>query len=199
MAVFGYARVSTTDQKAGLDEQVRRLKELCIGSDDDIIVEEISGTNVDDRKELVRLMGFMRRGDTLVTTKIDRLARSTKDLLSIYDDLAERNITIHILDMNIDTSTPTGRMIMTIIGAVAEFEVSMMKERQEVGIVAAKEAGRYKGRKPISDEKKEKIIADIKRGIGPQMISTHYKVSRATVYNIMKEAGVHRPTLGDDQ
>lgn len=196
MATFGYARTSTDDQKAGLNDQIAKLEEFCTGPDDRVEIEEVSAKNLDDRPRLESLLDFLRSGDLLVVTSADRLARSLPDLISIEARLRKKGAHIKLMKENLDTSTPEGRLMFGIIGSVNQFEREVMLERQKVGIAAAKVAGKYKGRKAVPDEKKRKIVEDITRGIGPQMISNHYGVSRATVYNIMREFNVKRPAPG---
>ena len=138
--LFGYARVSTTGQS--LETQLEQLS-FC----DRIFQEKLSGASL-ERPELEHLMQIIRPSDILVVTKLDRLARSTKNLLEIVEDLSKRNASLKILNINLDTSTPTGRLMLTLLGAIAEFERTLMLERQAEGIAKAKENGKYKGRVP---------------------------------------------------
>lgn len=197
MATFGYARVSTPDQIAGLEEQVRRLKKFCCGPDDDVKQEATSAFSGGKQEIRDELIGYMRKGDCLLVTKLDRLVRRTREILEIDDRLKEKGAHLKILDLSLDTSTPMGRMMITVIAAVAELEIATMKERQAIGIAAAKAKGKYKGRKPISSDKKKQIVEEVVRGSSIKKISSFFEVSRATVYNIMKEAGVERPSPGN--
>jgi DNA invertase Pin-like site-specific DNA recombinase len=137
---IGYARVSTTGQS--LETQLEQLS-FC----DKTFQEKISGASM-ERPELEHLMQIIRNNDVLIVTKLDRLARSTKDLLEIVEDLSKRNASLKILNINLDTSTPTGKLMLTMLGAIAEFERSLMLERQAEGIARAKDNGKYKGRVP---------------------------------------------------
>ena len=127
MAIVGYARVSTQEQS--LDIQLDKLTKYGC---DKIFQEKISGVD-QNRPELIKCRSYLRDGDTFVITKIDRLARSTIDLGNIVEELKNNNIDFVVLDQNIDTSNPTGKLTFQIIGAVAEFENEIRKERQARG------------------------------------------------------------------
>src|ERR1700676_3211227 len=142
--LVGYARVSTYDQQAGLDAQIRDLK---AAGCEEIFSEQVSAVAQRDRlKEALR---FVRRGDTLVVCKPDRLARSTTDLLRIVEDLDRRGVGMIMLSMGgqqIDTRAPTGKLMITMLGAIAEFERGLLLERQREGIAKAKQDRKYRGR-----------------------------------------------------
>src|SRR5262249_9980031 len=129
----GYARTSTVDQRAGLDAQVRELKHAGCQK---IWQEMVS--SVAQRSQLESAVDFIREGDTLVVTKLDRLARSTAHLLQIAEAVKAKGADLRVLDLNIDTGTATGKLMFTMIGAMAEFERQMMLERQREGIAKAK-------------------------------------------------------------
>src|ERR1700690_1550120 len=152
----GYARTSTVDQQAGLDAQIRDLR---AAECEEIFSEQVSAAAQRDRlKEALR---FVRRGDTLVVTKPDRLARSTTDLLRIVEDLGRRGIGLIMLSMGgqtIDTRNPTGKLMITMLGAIAEFERGLLLERQREGVSRAKMEGKYKGRKPTARAKAAEVI-----------------------------------------
>jgi DNA invertase Pin-like site-specific DNA recombinase len=154
--LVGYARVSTTDQQAGLDAQIRDLRAMGC---EEIFAEQVSALGQRDRlKEALR---FVRRGDTLVVTKPDRLARSTADLLRIVEDLDRRGVGLIMLSMGgqqIDTRSPTGKLMVTMLAAIAEFERGLLLERQREGVAKAKADGKYKGRKPTARAKAAEVI-----------------------------------------
>lgn len=177
---IGYARVSTVGQS--LDTQLSQLS-FC----DRIFQEKVSGASL-ERPELEHLMQIIRPGDVLIVTKLDRLARSTKDLLEIVEDLNKRNAALKILNMNLDTSTPTGKLMLTMLGAIAEFERALMLERQSEGIARAKEAGRYKGRKPTAMQKAEAVIALVRNGATKANVAQEMGISIMSVYRILKAA-----------
>jgi DNA invertase Pin-like site-specific DNA recombinase len=147
----GYARTSTCDQQAGLDAQIRDLK---AAGCEEIFSEQVSALAQRDRlKEALR---FVRRNDTLVCCKPDRLARSTTDLLRIVDDFDCRGVGLIMLSMGgqrIDTRSPTGKLMITMLAAVAEFERGLLLERQREGVAKAKQEGKYKGRQPTARAK----------------------------------------------
>src|ERR1700676_4718214 len=152
----GYARTSTVDQQAGLDAQLRDLK---AAGCEEIFSEQVSAVAQRDRlKEALR---FVRRGDTLVVSKPDRLARSTTDLLRIVEELDRRGVGLIMLSMGgqcIDTRAPTGKLMITMLGAIAEFERGLLLERQREGIAKAKQDGKYKGRKPTARAKAAEVL-----------------------------------------
>ena len=177
--IVGYARTSTVEQRAGLDGQLRDLK--AVGADK-IFAEQVS--SVAKRDQLEAALEFIREGDTLIVTKLDRLARSVKDLMELVDRINAKRAALRILDMNMDTATPTGRLMLTVLGGVAEFERLIMLERQREGIAQAKAEGRYAGRKPTQRAKRDEIQALMADGIGPAEISRRLGMSRSSVYRI---------------
>ncbi|WP_372929952.1 recombinase family protein [Shewanella putrefaciens] len=130
MATIGYARVSTTGQS--LDAQLAALS-TC----DKVFQEKVSGAK-DDRPQLKLMLEFVREGDSVVVTKLDRLARNTRHLLEIAEFLATKKVTLKIQNLGIDTGTPTGKLMLTMVGAIATFERELMLERQAEGIALAK-------------------------------------------------------------
>ena len=177
--IVGYARTSTVEQRAGLDGQLRDLK--AVGAEK-IFAEQVS--SVAKRDQLEAALEFIREGDTLIVTKLDRLARSVKDLMELVDRINAKRAALRILDMNMDTATPTGRLMLTVLGGVAEFERLIMLERQREGIAQAKAEGRYAGRKPTQRAKRGEIQALMADGIGPAEISRRLGMSRSSVYRI---------------
>ena len=116
-------------------------------------------SSVAKRPKLEETIKFVRKGDTLVVTKLDRLARSVKDLTEIESELELKGVSLKILSLNIDTATPTGRLMFHMLGAIAEFERDLMLERQREGIAKAKAEGKYKGRKPTAMAKTDEVMA----------------------------------------
>ncbi len=145
-ALVGYARTSTVDQKAGLDAQLRDLSSAGCGK---IFKEEMSSVG-SKRRQLEAALEWVREGDKLVITKLDRLARSVPDLVAITQALKREKVELQILSMNLDTSTPTGKLMLNLLGAIAEFERELMLERQREGIAKARAEGRYVGRQPTA-------------------------------------------------
>ena len=139
--LIGYARVSTTDQEAGLSAQMRDLEAAGVGT---MFTEKTSA--VGGRVRLENALAFLQSGDTLVVTKLDRLARNVAHLCEIVERIKARGASLRILAMGLDTGTPTGTLMLNVLGAVAQFEREIMLERQREGIAKAKAAGKYKGR-----------------------------------------------------
>jgi DNA invertase Pin-like site-specific DNA recombinase len=179
--LYGYARVSTTDQ------DLRIQREALQRAGCEVVREETgSGTTVQGRKELETLLAFLRRGDTLVVTRIDRLARSIGDLQDIVRLLRAKGATLKATEQPIDTSTAAGKAFLDILGVFAEFETNLRRERQMEGIAKAKAAGVYKGRKPsVSPAEVGRLRAE---GLGPVAIAKKLKVSRASVYRAISKA-----------
>lgn len=123
-----------------------------------------------------------------MVTKLDRLARSTRHLGEIVETLKQKQAALQIVDLGIDTTTPTGALVLNLLGSVAEFERAMMLERQREGIAKAKANGRYKGRKPTARAKTDKVLALKRDGLGPTEIASALEIGRASVYRILNEA-----------
>lgn len=174
MAIIGYARVSTTGQS--LTAQLEALS-TC----DKIFQEKISGSKT-DRPELVAALDYMREGDSFIVTKLDRLARNTSHLLEIVDKLNAKGVTLKILNIGIDTGTPTGKLMLTMIGAIATFEREMMLERQAEGIAQAKAKGLYKGRKPLARQKINDLMQLIAEGVSKRDAAKELGISESSVY-----------------
>src|SRR6056297_1442009 len=134
MAIIGYARVSTIGQS--LEAQLKALTGA--GVEDEHLFQEKASAVKRDRPALESMLKHARKGDTVVVTKVDRIARSTKHLLEIVDTLTEKSVTLKILNINLDTSTPTGKLMLTMLGGIAEFEREIMLERQREGYEIAK-------------------------------------------------------------
>jgi DNA invertase Pin-like site-specific DNA recombinase len=155
---IGYIRVSTTDQNTARQEVL--MQELVV---DQVFIDRMSGKNT-DRPELKRMMAFVREGDTVIVESISRFARNTKDLLELVEELARKRVDFISQKEAIDTTTPTGKFMLTIFGAVAELERSYILQRQKEGIQIAKKEGRYKGRKPIERPDFKRVVASWKQG-----------------------------------
>jgi DNA invertase Pin-like site-specific DNA recombinase len=179
---FGYARVSSTDQ----DLTIQRERLQAAGCHV-VRTEKVSGTSLKGRTELASLLEFLREGDTLVVTRIDRLARSLKDLQDIIHDLKARGIALKATEQPIDTSSPAGKAFLDMLGVFAEFETNLRKERQMEGISRAKANGVYKGRKAIIDV--TRIRALKKAGRSPSWIARELKVARSSVYRALGQMG----------
>ena len=178
MATYGCARVSTTDQD--LTIQATKLKEAGC---EVIRQEKITGTTRAGRTELRTLLDFIRPGDILMVTRIDRLARSIGDLQDIVRELRTKGATLKATEQPIDTSNAAGKAFLDMLGVFAEFETNLRRERQMEGIAKAKAAGVYRGRPPTIDvEAVRKLRAE---GKGVNVISHTLKISRASVYRAL--------------
>jgi len=180
--IVGYARTSTMDQTAGLEAQERELRDAGC---DKLFVEQVSSVDVRARDRLAEALDYVRDGDTLVVTKLDRLARSVAHLLEVLEALTAKGASLRILSMGIDTGTATGKLMLTLLGGVAEFERSIMLERQREGIAKAKAAGKYKGRKPTAMAKSDDVRALRAKGMKPNDIAKEVGIGRASVYRIL--------------
>ena len=179
--IVGYGRTSTADQIAGLDAQ---LRDLGAAGCEKVFSEQVS--SVAERPQLAAALEFVREGDTFVVTKTDRLARSVSDLLGIVERLKAKNVALRILgNGGLDTATPTGRLMLGMLGLVAEFERSIMLERQREGIVAAKAAGKYRGRTPTARRQAAEIQRLKAEGMGGSDIARALKIGRASVYRVL--------------
>lgn len=176
--IYGYARVSSVDQDLTIQEEALRKAGATL-----ILKEKKSGTTTEGREELSRLLDFVRNGDTIIITRIDRLARSIGDLAAIVKRLEERRVSLKATEQPIDTSTPAGRAFLQMLGVFAEFETAIRKERQLEGIAKAKKEGVYKGRKASVDG--AKIAELVAAGKGATEIAKTLGIGRATVYRYM--------------
>jgi len=184
--IIGYARTSTAEQHAGLEAQVR---DLVAAGADETFAEQVS--SVAERPKLKEAIRFVRKGDVLMVTKPDRLARSTADLLSIVRDLEGRGVGLVILSMGgqqLDTRSPTGKLMLTMLAAVAEFERGLMLERQREGIAKAKAEGAYKGRQPTARAKAPEVLRLAAEGVTRQDIAARLGIGVASVYRILSDA-----------
>lgn len=182
--LIGYARTSTQDQKYSLEAQVAELK---AAGCERLYQEEVSSVD-SQRVELENALDYIRAGDILVVKKLDRLARSVSDTVKIQERLEAKKAGLKILDMDIDTTTPSGRLQFNLFAAIAQFEREVMLERQKVGIAKAKADGKYTGRQPISKDKKDKILELALTNKTRQEIADEVGCGIATVYRVLKEA-----------
>ncbi len=188
MATIGYARVSSIGQS--LDIQEAALREAGC---DKIFAEKKSGRRASDRTALQEALDWAREGDTLVVTRLDRLARSVIDLHQIVARLAGKGVDFRVLQQSgIDTSTSTGKLLLTMLGAVAEFEADIRAERQKDGIEAAKAKGVYKGRPATIDA--STIQAALAAGESPASLAKRLGVARSTVYRLKDATPEQRPS-----
>lgn len=181
--IVGYARTSTVDQIAGIEAQER---DLVAAGCDKVFREQVSSVDVTQRDQLSQALDFLREGDTLVVTKLDRLARSVAHMHELLQRITAKGAALKILNMGIDTNTPTGKLMLNILGGVAEFEREIMLERQREGIAKAKAEGRYKGRVPTAQRKADQIKKLVAEGVGASQIAVQLGISRASVYNVLK-------------
>lgn len=177
---YGYARVSTEDQDLAI-QQAALEAAGCVA----IFGEKKSGTRRDGRTELQILLECVREGDTVVVTRIDRLARSMKDLQDIVHELKGKGVALKATEQPIDTSTAAGKAFLDMLGVFAEFETNLRRERQLEGIAKAKKEGVYKGRKPSIDV--ERVRALRASGMGPAAIAAELKMARSSVYRVLEE------------
>lgn len=182
MTNVGYARVSTRDQN--LNSQIDALKEFGCSK---IFSEKVSGLKI-KRTELDNCLDYLREGDTLVIYKLDRLGRTTKQLIELSQWLEDNNIELQIIDMNINTKDAMGKMFFTMMSAFAELEASLISERTKKGLEVARSRGRLGGRKSMPQDKKDYIkhLHDTKKYTGKE-IAKKADVSRDTVYRILRE------------
>lgn len=179
--LYGYARASTEDQ--GLEIQLDALRAAGCTT---IRAEKRSGASTTGRVELRTLLDFLRAGDVLVVTRVDRLARSVGDLADIVRELRSKGASLRATEQPVDTATPAGKAFLDMLGVFAEFETNLRRERQAEGIAKAKAAGVYKGRKPTVDvEAVRRLVAE---GVGPAEVARRLGIGRASVYRIMQGA-----------
>lgn len=179
--LFGYARVSTTDQDLAIQEEALRAAGCTI-----IRAEKKSGTSTKGRDALQTLIDFADRGDVIVVTRIDRLARSIADLAGIVRTLEAKGVSLRATEQPVDTSTAAGRAFLQMLGVFAEFETAIRRERQLEGIAKAKSEGVYKGRKPSIEKAKLKELAA--SGMGATDIAKTLNIGRASVYRLLHAA-----------
>lgn len=180
MSKVGYGRVSSVGQN--LDIQLDKLKKVGC----DIIFEETHTGTTDQRPQLQAMMRYVREGDTIYVTKLDRLGRSTLHLTQIFDKLEKQGVDIVVLDQNIDTTTPIGKLLFNVLSSIAEFETEIRKERQLEGIAKAKAKGVRFGRKSVLDSEQ---IAQMQKkraeGVLIRELMLQYGLSKSSVYRLL--------------
>lgn len=177
--LVGYARVSSTGQSLDIQNDA-----LADAGCDKVFAEKVSGRSTKDRVELGNAMDFVREGDTLIVTRLDRLARSVGDLHRIIETLTEKKVAFRCLNQSgVDTDSSTGRLMLAILGAVAQFENDIRRDRQAEGIAKAKAAGKYRGRKPSVDKNRVRELRA--EGMGAAAIAREMGIARASVYRAL--------------
>jgi DNA invertase Pin-like site-specific DNA recombinase len=180
--IVGYARSSTFEQEAGLEAQQRDL-----GAAGAARLFSERASSVGPRPELEKALGYLRDGDVFVVTRLDRLARSVPDLVRIMGVIEEKEASLRILSLNLDTTTPTGKLMLNLLGAVAQFERELMLERQREGIAKARAEGRYRGRAPTARARSAEVLELHAAGVGPARIARRLGIGRSSVYRILGE------------
>ena len=180
--LIGYARVSTVEQDAGFEAQEHDLK---AAGAERLFSERTSA--VGPRKALDEAIDFAREGDAIVVTKLDRLARSVADLVRIVERLTKKRVGLRILAMGVDTATPTGKLVVNVLGAIGQFEREIMLERQREGVQRAKREGKYKGRAPTARAKAADIVKLAGEGVKREDIAARLGVGVASVYRVLAE------------
>ena len=175
---YGYARVSSSGQDLTI-----QVEALTNAGCENIRQEKVSGTSTQGRDELNTLLEFLREGDELVVTRVDRLARSIRDLQNIVYDLDKKGVVLSATEQPIQTNTSAGKCFLDMLGVFGEFETNLRKERQMEGIAKAKEKGVYKGRKPSVDVERVKSLRD--SGLGASAIAKEMGIGRASVYRAL--------------
>lgn len=179
--LIGYARTSTKDQEYSLEAQI---EQLTAAGCEKHYQEQVSSVD-SEREQLTAALDYIREGDILVVTKLDRLARSVANTVEIQKRLEDKKAGLRVLDMQIDTTTSTGKLQFNLLAAIAQFEREVMLERQRVGIEKAKAQGKYKGRKPISEKKQKQIQELLATGkMTKEAIAKSVGVGIATVYRL---------------
>ena len=185
--LVGYVRVSSLDQNPD-----RQLEELKAAKVEKFFVDKISGKNT-ERPELQKMLNFVREGDTLVVHSLDRLARNLADLLKMVQELTSRGVSVRFLHEKLDfdagkEASPMAKLMLSMVGAFAEFERSMIKRRQAEGIALAKERGVYKGRqRSVTDEQIQEIRSLMSLGVPLSSAARKVGISRTTAYKYLKD------------
>lgn len=181
---IGYIRVSTQEQNTIRQEAMMKILGV-----DEIYIDRMSGKNT-ERPELKRMLSFVRQGDTVIVESISRFARNTRDLLELVEQLTAKGVGFVSQKESIDTSTPTGKFMLTVFGAVAELEREYILQRQREGIEIARAQGKYKGRKPISSPDFDKVAAQWRRGeLTAVQAMKRLGMSKATFYRRVASDG----------
>ena len=178
--LYGYARVSSADQDLSIQQSALQAAGCAV-----IRAEKASGTTRSGRTELETLLQFLRRGATLVVTRIDRLARSMRDLQNLVHELREKGAHLKATEQPIDTSSAAGKAFLDMLGVFTEFETNLRRERQMEGIAAAKRKGVYKGRPRSIDATKVKAL--LAEGAGASAVAKKLGIGRASVYRVLRQ------------
>lgn len=179
MSKIGYSRCSTISQN--LDYQIDLLEKAGC---EKIYQEKASGKDV-QRIELVKMLDFVRQDDEIVITSMSRISRNVKDLLDLVELLKNKGVSLVILDQDLDTKTANGKLMLSIIGAINQFQREIMLEKQALGILIAKNKGKYKGRKPSAMSQKDKVKELVQTGMKKTEIAKMLKISEASVYRCL--------------
>lgn len=188
MALVGYARVSTTDQ-----DLTHQIDVLTSAGCRKIFCEKLSGTKKEGRYAFNECIDYLREGDTLVVTRIDRLSRSLRDLQNLVHDLENQKIKLRATEQSIDTSSASGKAFLDMLGVFAEFETRLRHERQREGIGRAREKGLYKGRKPTAQAKKDQVVELTMAGVTREAVAAQLGIGKASVYRILKSWRTQNP------
>ena len=183
--LVGMARTSTLEQKAGLEAQIRDLEAYGC---EDVFQEQVS--SIGERPQLDAAIKSLRKGDKLVVTKLDRLARSVRHLGELLETLEAKGAGLVILSMGgqqIDTTTATGKLMLNVMSSVAQFEREMMLERQKEGIQKAKAEGKYTGRKPTAMAKSDAVLSLLESGMTKKKVCDRVGISMASLYRIIEK------------
>jgi len=180
MALLGYARTSCAEQNIG-----PQIEALRAAGCDRIYQEQRSGVDA-SRPELQSMLDYCREDDVIVSTRLDRIGRSTGDILKLLENLESRGVSFRCLNINLDTTTPTGKLMVTLLSGIAAFERDIMLERQRDGIAAAKAAGKYKGRKPTAMAKAGEVKELLALGLTKQTVADRVGIGIASVYRISR-------------
>jgi len=185
MAKIGYARVSSTGQS--LEIQLSKLSAYgCTEPDGEIFQEKKSGSKAENRTELKACLKHLRKGDSFIITKLDRLARSMSDLVKIADELKQKGVELVVLDQSIDTESPTGKLLFNMLGSIAEFENAIRKERQTDGIAKAKELGiKFGAKAKLTPAQVEELKLRRSEGVKIKDLMSEYNISKATTYRLL--------------
>jgi DNA invertase Pin-like site-specific DNA recombinase len=182
--LIGYARVSTIGQDTATQEAKLKAAGCTL-----IRTETVSGASRKGRNELASILNFIRPGDVLIVVKLDRLGRNTRDVLNLVHELEEKGASLRVLEPAIDTGGPMGRMVLTVLGMVAEMELGFIRDRQRAGIDAAKAKGVYKGR-PVTFDR-TRIVSLRREGMGATEIAKAVGCKRGNVYKTLRAAGLN--------
>lgn len=186
--VIGYVRQSSGGQS------VQAQSDLVKAAGASRIYQEHADKLTHDRPQLENLLAAVQKGDTVIATGLDRIARNTKHLLELFENLSTAGVTLKVLDNDIDTSKLNGELLLTLLGIITEFESQVVRERQAEGIAKAKREGRYKGRKPTAMAKAEEVLALSEQGFTRQKIADELGIGVASVYRILKKSTIPRKT-----